>query len=55
MIRKANNEAYQTYELVESLKNVIFDPLRIKVKDYAATIEGLNDKFTSHSKLLGDK
>ena len=45
IIRKADNEAYQTYELVESLKNGVFDPLTTKVKDFAEKIEELDEYF----------
>jgi len=52
MIKKADNEAYQTYELVESLKNVIYEPMKDKVKDFAKKIEYFNDSFDTHCKKL---
>ena len=52
LIRKADNEAYQTYELVESLKNVVFDPLTNKLKEFANRVESINDKFEDHCEIM---
>ena len=52
LIRKADNEAYQTYELVESLKNVVFDPLTNKLKEFANRVESINDKFEDHWEIM---
>ncbi|CAI2383917.1 unnamed protein product [Moneuplotes crassus] len=52
IIKKAENEAYQTYELVESLKNVIYEPLKDKVKGFSDKIESLDDCFEDHFKKL---
>lgn len=45
MIKKADNEAYQTYELVESLKNAVYEPLKTKMKDFAHKISQFEDQF----------
>jgi len=50
MIKKADNEAYQTYELVESLKNVIYEPLMDKVKEYSKQIKAFNEVFEENCK-----
>ncbi|CAI2363854.1 unnamed protein product [Moneuplotes crassus] len=52
IIKKAENEAYQNYELVESLKNVIYEPLKDKVRDYSEKIESLDESFDDHFKKL---
>lgn len=52
MIRKADNESYQTYELVESLKNAVYEPLKEKVKKWAEQIDDFTDNFKDHCKKL---